>query len=63
MNSVSADYTAATFGQESALPRSVVRVWASEAARRGVRAALDISMFIRTRKSSGQIFYLGSLAR
>ncbi|KAJ8734395.1 hypothetical protein PYW07_014946 [Mythimna separata] len=56
-------YTAATFGQESALPRSVVRVAVSDAARRGVRAALDISMFIRTRKPTGQIFYLGSLPR
>ncbi|KAJ8734440.1 hypothetical protein PYW08_013690 [Mythimna loreyi] len=57
------NYTAATFGQESAVPRSVVRVGVSDAARRGVRAALDISMFIRTRKPTGQIFYLGSLPR
>ncbi|CAH2225643.1 jg18040, partial [Pararge aegeria aegeria] len=58
-----ADYTAATFGQESARPRSVVTVQVSEAARRAVLAALDISMFIRTRKPTGQIFYLGSLPK
>lgn len=58
-----ADYTAATFGQELARPRSVVTVAVREAARRAVHAALDISMFIRTRKSTGQIFYLGSLPR
>lgn len=58
-----ADYTAATFGQESAKPRSVVVVAVSPAARRAVHAALDISMFIRTRKPQGQIFYLGSLPR
>ncbi|KAL0896197.1 hypothetical protein ABMA27_012140 [Loxostege sticticalis] len=57
------NYTAATFGQESAKPRSVVVVAVSPAARRAVHAALDISMFIRTRKPQGQIFYLGSLPR
>ncbi|OWR48962.1 crumbs [Danaus plexippus plexippus] len=57
------NYTAATFGQELARPRSVVTVAVREAARRAVHAALDISMFIRTRKSTGQIFYLGSLPR
>ncbi|XP_022113060.2 protein crumbs [Pieris rapae] len=54
------NYTAATFGQESARPHSVVVVNVSEAARRAVHAALDISMFVRTRKPTGQIFYLGS---
>ncbi|XP_046970634.1 protein crumbs isoform X1 [Vanessa cardui] len=57
------NYTAATFGQEAARARSVVTVQVSDAARRAVHAALDISMFIRTRKPSGQIFYLGSLPR
>ncbi|KAJ0180839.1 hypothetical protein K1T71_002924 [Dendrolimus kikuchii] len=57
------NYTAATFGQESAKPHSVVTVQVSETARRAVHAALDISMFIRTRKPTGQIFYLGSLPR
>nr|XP_049698738.1 protein crumbs [Helicoverpa armigera] len=57
------NYTAATFGQEAAARRAVVRVLVAEAARRGVRAALDISMFIRTRKPTGHIFYLGSRAR
>ncbi|CAG4927754.1 unnamed protein product [Colias eurytheme] len=54
------NYTAATFGQEAAVPHSVVRVQVRDAARRAVHAALDISMFIRTRKPTGQIFYLGS---
>lgn len=62
-NNVSTDYTAATFGQESAKPHSVVTVQVSDAARRAVHAALDISMFIRTRKPTGQIFYLGSLPK
>ncbi|XP_053602020.1 protein crumbs [Plodia interpunctella] len=57
------NYTAATFGQESAAPRSVVSVLVHEAARRAVHAALDISMFIRTRKPTGQIFYLGSMPK
>ncbi|RVE48443.1 hypothetical protein evm_006879 [Chilo suppressalis] len=57
------NYTAATFGHESAKPRSVVSVAVSPAARRAVHAALDISMFVRTRKPTGQIFYLGSLPR
>ncbi|CAF4921334.1 unnamed protein product [Pieris macdunnoughi] len=54
------NYTAATFGQESARRHSVVVVNVSEAARRAVHAALDISMFVRTRKPTGQIFHLGS---
>lgn len=57
------NYTAATFGHEAARARAVVRVAVDERARRAVRAALDISMFIRTRKPTGQIFYLGSLPR
>lgn len=60
---LSADYTAATFGHEAARPRSVVTVAVFDAARRAVHAALDISMFVRTRKPSGQIFYLGSPPR
>lgn len=32
----------------------------ADAARRAVRSIVDISMFIRTRQSRGQIFYLGS---
>ncbi|KAM3956609.1 LOW QUALITY PROTEIN: cell polarity complex component crumbs [Aphomia sociella] len=57
------NYTAATFGQEAARPRTVATVRVAEAARRAVHAALDISMFVRTRKPTGQIFYLGSLPR
>lgn len=57
------NYTAATFGAESARPRSLVTVEVSEAARRAVLAALDISMFVMTRKPTGQIFYLGTLPR
>ncbi|CAB3258977.1 unnamed protein product [Arctia plantaginis] len=56
-------YTPATFGQEAATPHSIVQVAVSEPARRAVRAALDISMFIRTHKPTGQIFYLGSIPR
>ncbi|CAK1548011.1 unnamed protein product [Leptosia nina] len=54
------NYTAATFGQESARRHSIVVVTVSELARRSVHAAIDISMFVRTRKPTGQIFYLGS---
>ncbi|XP_049888024.1 protein crumbs [Pectinophora gossypiella] len=57
------NYTAATFGHEAARAHSVVSVEVFEAARRAVHAALDISMFIRTRKPTGQIFYLGSVPR
>ncbi|KAI8429386.1 hypothetical protein MSG28_000030 [Choristoneura fumiferana] len=57
------NYTAATFGQESATPRSIVTVAVREGARRAVHAALDISMFVRTRKPTGQIFHLGSVPR
>lgn len=60
---LSADYTAATFGQEAAQPHSLVAVAVFDSARRAVHAALDISMFVRTRKPSGHIFYLGSLPR
>lgn len=41
----------------------MARVAVAEAARRAVRAALDISMFIRTHKPTGHIFYLGSIPR
>ncbi|CAG9133694.1 unnamed protein product [Plutella xylostella] len=53
-------YTAATFGHEAAVPRSLVAVRVEDAARRLVHAAIDISMFVRTRKPTGYIFYLGS---
>ncbi|KPJ20311.1 Protein crumbs [Papilio machaon] len=56
-------FTPATFAHEAAPRRETVRVRVSPAARRAVRAALDISMFIRTRKPTGQIFYLGSVPR
>lgn len=51
--------TAATFGQENTT-HSVVVVDVSEKSRRMVRSVLDISMFIRTRQSTGQVFYLGT---
>lgn len=38
----------------------MVVVDVNERARRVVRSVLDISMFIRTRQSTGQVFYLGS---
>lgn len=51
--------TAATFGHENTT-HSVVVVDVNERARRIVRSVLEISMFIRTRQSTGQVFYLGS---
>lgn len=54
--------TAATFGYENTTD-SLVTVVVHDTARRAVRSIVDISMFIRTRKSSGQIFYLGSKPR
>ncbi|CAG5034761.1 unnamed protein product [Parnassius apollo] len=53
-------YAPATFAHEAARARSTVRVRVAPHARRAVLAALHISMFIRTRKPTGQIFYLGS---
>lgn len=50
---------AATFGHEKT-KKSAVIVNVSDSARRAIRSVLDISMFIRTRQSTGQIFYLGS---
>lgn len=51
--------TAATFGHENTT-HSVVFVNVTETARRMMRNVLDISMFIRTRQSTGHVFYLGS---
>lgn len=51
--------TAATFGHENTTHSAAI-VKVSETARRAIRSVLDISMFIRTRQSSGQVFYLGS---
>lgn len=51
--------TAATFGNENTT-RSVVFVNVTETARRMVRSVIDISMFIKTRQSSGHVFYIGS---
>lgn len=51
--------TAATFGHENTT-HSVVFVNVTETARRMVRSVLDISMFIRTRQSTGHVFYIGS---
>lgn len=53
--------TAATFGNENTNHSSVI-VTVSDIARRAIRSVLDISMFIRTRKSTGTIFHLGSSA-
>ncbi|XP_072395755.1 protein crumbs [Diabrotica undecimpunctata] len=53
------NYTAATFGYEN-ITDSLVTVDVADYARRAVRSIVDISMFIRTRQSRGQIFYLGS---
>ncbi|XP_054726521.1 protein crumbs isoform X3 [Anastrepha obliqua] len=51
--------TAATFGHENTTHSAVV-VETNDAARRAIRSILDISMFIRTREPTGQVFYLGS---
>lgn len=51
--------TAATFGHENTT-HSVVYVNVTEIARRMVRSVIDISMFIRTRQSTGHVFYIGS---
>lgn len=53
------DYTAATFGYEN-ITNSLATVTVTDTARRAVRSIVDISMFIRTRQSAGQIFYIGS---
>lgn len=51
--------TAATFGHENTTHSAVI-VQVAESARRTVRSVFDISMFIKTRQSTGQVFYLGS---
>ncbi|XP_069963928.1 protein crumbs isoform X3 [Bactrocera oleae] len=51
--------TAATFGHENTTHSAVV-VETNDSARRAIRSILDISMFIRTREPTGQVFYLGS---
>lgn len=51
--------TAATFGHENTT-HSTVTVNVYESARRIVRSVFDISMFIKTRQPTGQVFYLGS---
>lgn len=57
------DYTAATFLHETVGVGVAVRVDAREAARRALRHALDVSMFVRTRKPTGHIFYIGNPPR
>lgn len=51
--------TAATFGYEN-ITNGYVTVKVSDTARRTVSSVVDISMFIRTRESRGDIFYLGT---
>ncbi|XP_012537292.2 protein crumbs isoform X3 [Monomorium pharaonis] len=51
--------TAATFGYEN-ITNGYVTVRVSDAVRRTVSSVVDISMFIRTRESYGDIFYLGT---
>lgn len=58
-NTCQYNYTAATFGYEN-ISNSLVTVAVADYARRAVRSIVDISMFIRTRQSTGQIFYIGS---
>ncbi|KAK9712540.1 Laminin G domain [Popillia japonica] len=54
------NYTAATFCHEN-ITNSLVTVRVDKDAKRAVRSYVGISMFIRTRESAGQVFYLGSL--
>lgn len=51
--------TAATFGNENTT-HSVVFVNVTETARRMLRSVIDISMFIKTRQPTGNVFYIGS---
>lgn len=51
--------TAATFGYEN-ITNGYVTVKVSDAVKRTVSSVVDISMFIRTRESRGDIFYLGT---
>ncbi|SPP83299.1 blast:Protein crumbs [Drosophila guanche] len=51
--------TAATFGHENTTHSAVI-VETTDVGRRAIRSILDISMFIRTREPTGQVFYLGS---
>lgn len=51
--------TAATFGHEN-ITDGYVTVKVTDMARRAIRSIVDISMFIRTRQDTGDIFYLGS---
>ncbi|XP_016036029.2 protein crumbs isoform X1 [Drosophila simulans] len=51
--------TAATFGHENTTHSAVI-VETTDVARRAIRSILDISMFIRTREPTGQVFYLGT---
>lgn len=53
------DVTAATFGSENTTHSAAI-VEVNDVARRAIRSVLDISMFIRTREPTGQVFYLGS---
>ncbi|XP_015514876.1 protein crumbs isoform X6 [Neodiprion lecontei] len=51
--------TAATFGYGN-ITDGYVTVKVNDLARRAIRSIVDISMFIRTRQDTGDIFYLGS---
>lgn len=51
--------TAATFRNENTSKSDVI-VTVNDRARRAIKLALNISMFIRTRQKTGQVFYLGS---
>lgn len=51
--------TAATFGYGN-ISNGYVTVKVTDMARRAIRSIVDISMFIRTRQDTGDIFYLGS---
>jgi protein crumbs len=51
--------TVATFRHENTTKSDVI-VNVDDYARRAIKSSLNISMFIRTRQKTGQIFYLGS---
>lgn len=61
-NTCQFNITAATFGHENTTQSTVV-VNVGESQKRIVRSVFEISMFIKTRQPTGQVFYMGSDSR
>ncbi|XP_063224864.1 protein crumbs isoform X2 [Bacillus rossius redtenbacheri] len=53
------NWTAATFCYEN-ITNSIVKVVVNDQARKAIRNVMDVSMFIRTRQTKGDIFYMGT---